>query len=644
MCGICGIWRRDGFVAPDSVITMRDSMAHRGPDGASGVLLSSTGEAPVTFRESMSASSSRLTHDIAFAHRRLAIIDLIGGDQPMASRDGSTWLVYNGELYNYRELRHRLAAEGHDFRTESDTEVVLRAYEHYGVECPNHFNGIFAFAVWDTRASTLFMARDHLGVKPLYYAVTPQGMAFASEVKAILASKLVSAAVDLDSLGLALTFRYTPSPATLFRGIHRLPPGTSLIVNTTGVSQTHFASSPRSSPDHRSPRDWAAHLALGIDHAVHRQMVSDVPIGLSLSSGVDSSTLLALMSRWSPEPVRAFTIGFSGSHSVDEVTPARQFAEHYSAQFQAREIRQEEYEAFMRSYMWHLEEPLGNESAPAYFFVAEMARDAGVKVLLTGQGPDELFAGYDRHVGIAFSRLLGFAAAPRTSAVSERLTRGRAIAEKYARFVASVSASTLDRRLLGAYTVFSEHEAADLLRPEVHRAIDWSLALRHVAEWLGRAPPGTPLEQMLWIDTRTLLSDNLLLAEDKMAMAASVEARVPFLDLDFVRMAESVPGSMKLRFGRRKHVYRQACSQWVGSAASRRRKIGFANPMSEWFRGSYQDSVMSRLSDPGSFLATYTSPDRIRAMVAEHRTGQRDHTRKLYFLASLDAWHSTFCE
>lgn len=642
MCGICGLWLRDETVSPSILIAMRDSIEHRGPDAASAVLLSSHTAPPVAFDQELSDPGFEMTHDVGLGHRRLAILDLAGGKQPMSTSDGQVWLVYNGEIYNYRELRRALEANGHQFRTESDTEVVLRAYEHYGEECPAHLNGIFAFAIWDGRRRRLLLARDQFGVKPLYYALTSRGVVFASEVKAILASGLVRAAVDVDALGLALTFRYTPSPWTLFRGVKKLVPGSFVTIESDRQVRHRFFDY-ASNGNGARPKSWEHRLASEIDHAVHRQMVSDVPIGLSLSSGVDSSTLLAVMSRWSTEPVRAFTIGFDENGRDDEIPLARQVARRFTAEFRAEKLGGDQYSDFMRRYMWHMEEPVGNQSAPAYYFVAAMAREAGVKVLLTGQGPDELFAGYDRHVGIAFARVLRPAALPSVQAQVRRATLGREMGEKYLRFLTSASQPDLAQRLHGAYSVFSSEDAKTLLQPDVYASIDWSLSLAHVEGWLRRAPAGTDLERMLWIDARTLLADNLLLAEDKMAMAASVEARVPFLDLEFARIAESVPGAMKLKVGRRKHVYRRACAQWIGQQPSKRRKLGFANPMAEWFRGSYQSSVLAPLGDSESFLASYAQPATVQRLVGEHQAHCRDHTRKLYFLASLEAWHATFC-
>ena len=643
MCGICGVWLRDERVSVPKLVEMRDSLAHRGPDGASGVLLSSHGAGPpLPFRDGGAGTAAAPDHDIGLGHRRLAIIDLVSGDQPMTTDDGAIWIVYNGELYNYRELRAELQRRGHLFRTESDTEVLLRAYEEFAEDCLSHLNGIFAFSIWDGRRRRLFLARDDVGVKPLYYVEGTRGFAFASEVKALLAYGMVSPELDLDALGAALTFRHTPSPRTLFRGVHKLPPGSFLLVEWGEASAPRFFGETVAPERGLGEGEWVRRLSDELADGVRRQMVSDVPIGVSLSSGVDSSTLLAVMSGASTQAVRAFTIGFAGHGRANEIDRARRIATRYGADFHTRVLSHDDYAALMRQYMWHLEEPLGNESAPAYYFVAEMAREAGVKVLLTGQGPDELFGGYDRHLGIAFSRTVEVAASRPARYVVRRIGAGRSLGEKYERLVSSAGADEFDRRLLATYTTFTRDDTEALLKPEVSAAIDWSIPLETVREWLGRAPHGTPLERMLWVDARTFLPDNLLLAEDKMAMATGVEARVPFLDRQFVRVAEQVPGSMKLRPGRRKHVYRRACARWIGSPASRRRKIGFANPMAAWLRSDLIESLFPALDEPGSFVGTYMRTDRVREMLREHEAHRRDHTRKLFFLASLENWYATF--
>lgn len=411
MCGICGLWNLNGSpVDPKLLVKMRDIMSHRGPDGYGAVLLSSRGQAqgakPVQFKDldELSALSFKPSaYSLGFGHRRLSIIDLNTGDQPMSNEDGSIWIVYNGEIYNYRELRQELRAKGHIFHTQSDTEVIIHAYEEFGEECPTYFNGIFAFAIWDARRRLLFLARDHFGVKPLYYSQNNDHFYFASELKAILCDPTVPRELDLDALNLCLTFRYTPSPWTMFKGIYKLPPASFLIIKPEGIHVGRYWEDLVVINRQPDEEEWVVQLQANLETAVVRQMVSDVPIGLSLSSGVDSNVLLALMSQHSNGAIKAFTVGFAGREATSEIEPARCVGSKFGAEFYEQIIMANDYNDFMARYLWHLEEPIGNESAAAYYFVAEMARQQGVKVLLTGQGADEAFAGYERYIGIKYA-------------------------------------------------------------------------------------------------------------------------------------------------------------------------------------------------------------------------------------------------
>src|SRR5438132_783179 len=340
MCGICGIWNVDGSpVDADLLNRMRDALAHRGPDGAGSVLFDVAGASePVVLRDAAPrnppAERSPAALSLGLAHRRLSIIDLDTGDQPMCNEDGTVWVVFNGEIYNYRELRHELRAAGHVFRSCSDTEVIVHAYEEEGVHCMARFNGIFAFALWDVRERRLLLARDHFGVKPLYYHFRDGTLRFASEIKAILADPRVPREVDLDALNLCLTLRHTPSPWTMFRGIARLPQASRAVVERGRLTVEQYWHGPSEPADasHDEPALTEAMAGL-LERAVERQMISDVPISLSLSSGVDSSALLALMARHSAGPVRAFTVGFAGREDASEVGPASMTARQFGADF-----------------------------------------------------------------------------------------------------------------------------------------------------------------------------------------------------------------------------------------------------------------------------------------------------------------------
>jgi asparagine synthase (glutamine-hydrolysing) len=587
-------------------------------------------------------ADNRQHYDLGLGHRRLSIIDLNTGDQPMCNEDGSIWIVFNGEIYNYRELRQALQARGHVFRTVSDTEVILHAYEEYGQECPAHFNGIFAFGIWDAKQRGLFLVRDHFGVKPLYFRWQAECFSFASEIKALLCDERVPRELNVDALNLCLTFRHTPSPWTLFQGIQKLPPGCSAWVNTQGINQKQYWDDKPVIDRACSPDEWLEQLRDALEAAVVRQMVSDVPIGISLSSGVDSSVLLALMSEHMGGAVQAFTVGFAGREATSEIEPARQMARRFGAAFYEQVISAEDYASFMQRYMWHLEEPIGNESAAAYYFVAEMARRQRVKVLLNGQGADEAFAGYERYLYAAYGSWLRLGTIPPLVWLLPRLLAGRPLGERYQRLLMTLDAKDETERFLRVYSIMPEAAKGRLLNPELAAQIDRELPYRYLRGQLERAPHGTAVERMTYVDARTSLPDDLLLCEDKMAMAASVEARVPLLDLEWMALAERVPGNLKLRGRRDKYIHRKVCERWVGQEVVSRPKIGFDNAVDLWMRQQLGQEMLQIIKAPGSFTGTYLNPVTVKALMQEHISGQRDHQRVLFLLLSLESWHSVF--
>lgn len=650
MCGICGLWNRNGApVDPALLVEMRDSMAHRGPDGASCVLFDvrdSTEpilfEEPGTLDPQFGVCNSQFS--LGFGHRRLSIIDLETGDQPMCNEDGSVWIVYNGELYNYRKLRQQLQTRGHVFRTASDTEVIIHAYEEYGEECPTHFNGIFSFAIWDARQQSLFLARDHFGVKPMYYHLHNNRFYFASELKAILCDSTVSRQLDLDALNLCLTLRHTPSPWTLFKGIYKLPPGCSLVVTPQNHRQQRYWRGSITIDRRATEKEWVQRLQVAVEEAVVRQMVSDVPIGVSLSSGVDSNTVLALMSEHSSDPVRAFTVGFAGREATSEIEPARQMATRFGADFNEQVITADDYADFMGRYLWHLEEPIGNESAAAYYFVAEMARRRGVKVLLNGQGADETFAGYGRYLPAAYDRWLRLGTVPPLRWILPRLLAGTLLGERYQRFLFASDVTSEEDRFLRLYSILTDEMKSRLVKPDVLSKMDLELPARYVQEQLAATPNGTALERMTYVDARTSLPDNLLLCEDKMAMAASVEARVPFLDLDLMAVAERIPGKFKLRGLRDKYIHRKACTRWVGQEVTSRPQIGFDNAVDIWLRTQLGDRMRRVIESPDSFTSTFLSTEYVSHLMHEHVERRRDHQRILFLLLSLESWYEVFLQ
>jgi asparagine synthase (glutamine-hydrolysing) len=619
MCGIAGIFSYGtGEPVDQALLTkMTDILVHRGPDGR-GFHYSTQGSA-------------------GMGNRRLSIIDLKTGDQPIANEDSTVWIVFNGEIYNYRELRGQLKGCGHHFKTQSDTEVVIHAYEQWGAECASRFNGIFALCLWDEKKQSMYLARDHFGVKPLYYHDDGKRFLFASEIKSLLLDPSVPRSVDLDSLNLCLTFRHTPSPWTLFKGIRKLEPASYVIVDRRGVQTKRYWETSIEIDRHKDERKWIEELRLVYSEAVQRQMVSDVPIGLSLSSGVDSNTLLALMSQHSAR-VHTFTVGFEGGERKDyEVEKAVASVERWGAEYDTQVIRESDYLDFMESYLWHLEEPIGNESAAAYHFVARLARPK-VKVLLSGQGADEPFAGYDRHLAARYAAFLRRIPRPLERVVARRLRNK----ESPRRLVDSFAEPGELATFLNIYSITTQQVRESLLKPEFRKAIDHELPARYVSTQLDRAPRGSMLERMTFIDARTSLPDNLLLCGDKMAMAASIEMRVPFLDLQVMDIAERIPGSMKVSWLRNKLIHKRACERWLPKRMVYARKIGFTNPMDRWLNQKLEIALNEITSSDGSITAKYLDRDYIRKLQFEHKRGEQDHQRLLFLLLSLETWNRVF--
>ncbi|MEY3251577.1 MAG: hypothetical protein RL227_550 [Pseudomonadota bacterium] len=626
MCGIAGLYDFSGAPAPGGLLQrMGRAMQHRGPDG-DGLYL----QGPV-----------------GLAHRRLSIIDLDGGAQPLANEDGSVQLVFNGEIYNFIELRERLLAAGHRFRTRSDTEVIVHAYEEWGVDCVRQFNGIFAFALWDSVRKRLFLARDPLGVKPLYTAQVGSQWLFASEIKALLEHPGLVRRVDPTSLGQLFTFRYVPSPRTLFEGIAKLPPGHTLQLDAQGVQlQRYWGGTPATrAPGAAAPRraDAVETYAALVEDAVRLQMRSDVPVGLFLSSGVDSAGLLALMQRHASAPVHTYTIGFEGGEASNETDDARALARRFGARHEEMIVTADDYARYFDRYMDDLEEPVGNESAAAFYFVSRIA-SRGVKVVLTGQGADEPWAGYHRHLGMRLSEI--YRRLPRM--LTNGLIRPAVLAlprqERLKRGVLALDEPDTLQRLAKSYAFFSPALRDALFRPgilgsDAAPAPDPALALAH----LQHAARGLdPVSQMLYIDTRASLPDDLLMVNDKMSMANSIESRVPFLDHRLVEFVEALPLSYKLHLGRGKVLHKQALSRWLPREVVHRRKKGFDNPVHKWLREGLAARVESLLFSDDAAVRRYFDIGTIRRLVQQHQAGRESHMRHIYLLMSFEMWHRRF--
>jgi asparagine synthase (glutamine-hydrolysing) len=621
MCGIAGICHIDGNKADSYLLQrMTESVRHRGPDG----------------------SGAFLSDNVAFGHRRLSIIDLEGGSQPISNEDGSVHVVFNGEIYNFIELREELKSKGHNFRTRSDTEVIVHGYEEWGLSCVQRFNGIFAFALWDARQQQLMLARDHLGVKPLYYHFRDGRLLFASEIKAILEAQDCPREVCLPALAMLFTLRYVPAPSTLFAGVLKLRPGHLLLANSRGIDvQRYWHWRPRR-PGNFNERKVIDQYRELLQDSIRLQMRSDVPVGLYLSSGIDSSALLAVMRQYTGAALHTFTIGFEDGEASNETNDARKLAERFGAEHSEMILGPRDYERYYERYLWDLEEPVGHEPAVAFYFLSLLA-SAKVKVVLCGQGADEPWAGYHRYVGIKLSELYAKLPRPVARGIATFVDRfGRN--ERLIRGVHSLAERDVLSRILKVYSFYHSAMKEELFQPWLKELIgtDEAVAREAIEPLYSDVEDLDALSQMLYIDTRASLPDDLLMVADKLSMANSVEARVPYLDHRLVEFIESLPPGLKLRGFQGKYIHKKALAQWVPREVAYRPKKGFAHPIDRWLRGRMSIVVEEYLLSEESAVNRYFNRVYIRRMIQDHEAGRRNYLRHLYLLISFELWHRRF--
>lgn len=622
MCGICGIFDLTGNpINRETLTRMRSIIRHRGPDG----------------------EGEFVDHEVGLGHRRLSIIDVGGGGQPIGNEDGSVQIVFNGEIYNFIELRNELISLGHRFKTRSDTEVIVHAYEQWGSACVKRFNGMFAFALWDVKKRELFLARDHLGIKPVYYVTIGSQLLFASEIKSLLQHPACPREVDLEALAELFTFRYVPSPKTLFQKIMKLPPAHYMVASRAGLRIERFWDWVPRRQNGRKEADLIEEYQNLLEDAVRLQMRSDVPVGLFLSSGVDSGALLAIMSKYAKGPVQAFTIGFEEGEKTNEVNDAKILARMFGADHYFQMLAPGDYVKYYERYMWDLEEPVGNETAAAFYFVARIASQR-VKVVLTGQGADEPWAGYDRYKGVKLSALYNRMPRMVTDGVEALVARMPGRMERLKRGAASLSEPDMLTRFTKVYSFFSAEMKTQLYRGVLKErfstdAYGTRQALHRLQNDVKHLDP---LTQMLYIDTRANLPDDLLMVSDKTSMANSLESRVPFLDYRLVEFIEGLPPNLKLKGLNGKYLHKKAVEKWLPKEIVHRKKKGFANPVENWFRVRMKSFVEDCLLGGDSCMGRYFDQKYIQKMLDLDRAGKEQYRRHIYLLVSLELWHRSF--
>jgi len=622
MCGICGIFDFKGQPVDGELLRrMIGRIRHRGPDGEGYFICG----------------------PIGLGNCRLSIIDLGGGAQPQSNEDQSIQVVFNGEIYNFIELRQELIQKGHRFKSRSDTEVIIHGYEEWGVDCTNRFNGMFAFALWDANQRRLLLARDHLGVKPLYYVRVGKRLLFSSEIKALLMDPECPREVDIQSLSQLFTLRSVPSPGTLFRGIMKLPPAHRATVRSTGMqTERYWNWTPKIRTRIREPELIEEYQTL-VEDAVRLQMRSDVPVGLFLSSGIDSCSLLAIMSKVASQPVCTFTIGFEDSGKSDETNDARLTATMFGADHSDFVLSAQDYEKYYGRYLWDLEEPVAHEAAAAFYFVASIS-SRKVKVALTGQGADEPWAGYGRHAGVklsgVYSRLPRFLTKTLLAAAGERWVKN----ERWKRGFAALHERDVLSRLVNVYSFFSSQMKAQLFQPWVKEQVscDGAEARQALGCLQSEVKDMDTLTQILYMDTRTNLPDDLLMVADKTSMANSLEVRVPFLDRRLVEFAETLPANLKLRGFQGKYLHKKAIEKWLPREAIYRRKKEFNTPIDKWLRTSMRPFANDCLLSKEAAVNRYFDRNFVREMFDRHVNHQEQHQRHLHLLLSFELWHQQF--
>ncbi len=624
MCGITGFVNQNKRMRDAQAAAVLGEMCrvitHRGPDDQ-GTLVEA---------------------GVALGMRRLSIIDLAGGHQPMSGCNKSTSIVFNGEIYNYRELRRELEARGHTFSTNSDTEAIVHAYEEHGERCVETLRGMFAFALWDSGRRKLFIARDRVGKKPLYYTVTPEGtLVFGSELKSLLAHPEVRREVSLEAVDAYLSFGYVPDPLAIFRDTHKLPPGHHLTFERGHVSvRSYWDFDFEHDEDRRSEEDYLEELRELLDEAVRVRLVADVPLGAFLSGGVDSSTVVGLMSRAIDRPVKTFSIGFH-EDSYNELKYARLAAQRFGTDHHEF-IVTPDICSVVDELVWHFDEPFADSSAIPTYMVSKMAREH-VKVVLSGDGGDELFAGYTRYV--IDRKRSGFTRVPESIRRGVMQPLGRALPHgAWGRnLIHNVALEPLDR-YIEEVSVFTRLNKRALYTHDFKGHFNGNGgAAQLFHEHAARVTSSDELNRLLYLDSKTYLPGDILTKVDRMSMANSLEARVPLLDHKLIEFVTRIPASLKMKGFETKHIFKRAVADLVPAEILQRPKQGFGVPIERWINEQLRERVHGTLLEARTQRG-YTELNYVEKLLNEHERGRRDHSMELWALFMLELWHRRFVD
>ncbi|MBI4642054.1 MAG: asparagine synthase (glutamine-hydrolyzing) [Candidatus Tectomicrobia bacterium] len=622
MCGICGILNFHGRpISSDLLGKMADALFHRGPEDQ-GIYLSETQQI-----------------GLGLGHRRLKIIDLSPlGRQPMSNEDGTIWIIFNGEIYNFQELRVSLQKRGHRFKSHTDTETIIHLYEEEGERVVERLDGMFAFALWDSNRQTLLLARDRVGKKPLYYYADRFQFTFGSEIKALLGHPEVPKEIHPQAIPLYLVYGYVPTPETFYQGIMKLPPGHTLTVRADGslsLKQYWDVTYPLKGDEVPDSEDEVIkQLRSLLTKAVEKRLISDVPLGAFLSGGIDSSIVVGLMSQLMDQPVKTFSIGFTGDESYNEVKYARIIANRFQTDHHEFIVKPDAF-TLVEKLIWHYDEPFGDSSAIPTYLLSQLTREE-VTVALNGDGGDELFAGYERFYAAQIAeripsplRQLGLTvlqALPDSSEYDSLIRKAR-------RFLVSAG-KPLAARFLDWNSFFRR----DLLEEFIQAPWDQSLIQASFDECLSQTNGLSLLSKVLYVNMKTYLLDDLLVKMDRMAMAHALEARSPFLDRELIEYTARLPDKMKLKGITTKYILKKAFADLLPQEILTRKKHGFGVPLGAWFRAELKDYIREILLSSQAELGSYLRGEAIARMIDDHLARKRDFGQQLWTLLTLEVW------
>lgn len=622
MCGIAGIAGplTPSFDFSGTLRNMSTVISHRGPDDDG-------------FLETVTRDNR---YRIGLAHRRLSIIDLSTGHQPIGNEDGSIQIIFNGEIYNFHSLRDELIACGHRFATASDTETIVHAYEQWGERCVEYFRGMFAFAIWDARHERLFLARDRFGKKPLFLYEANGILLFASEIKSLLTFPGVDVEVEPVAVWDYLMYRYVPAPNTLFRGIRKLMPGCYAVWEKGNLIERQYYQPPDRQVYSETPlpADPVGAFLDKLDEAVNIRMISDVPFGAFLSGGIDSSAVVGLMSRHSTQPIKTFSVGFSES-KYSELAYARTIADQFKTEHHELVVSQEHLIEHLPALVRFRDAPVAEPSDIPIYLLAKEARQT-VKMVLTGEGADEFLGGYPKHVYeryVAWYQLIpGFARhnilEPLIQALPYRFRRAKTA-------IVNLGLERFEERMPRWFGALSEAERDDLVAMPRPHVLSNSIQFN-------TSPENSAMRRILYFDQTSWLPDNLLERGDRMTMAASLEARMPFMDHELAAFVSSLPDNFRVRGKITKWILREAMKRLLPPAILERPKVGFRVPVNEWFQGPMRDYLYEHLTGTASITRTYYQKNKLEKVLADHVAGRQNHEKLLWSLLNLEIWHRQY--